>query len=289
MEGFQNLGNTCYINAALQSLFSIDIFCEHLKQYDCNNPFIETLKDLLLLQQDRRNELLKTFLILYKKKYPGHTHAPEDAVEVIIRIIDEYCDDTMITMMTNEDCPCNEKQRTIKNMFTGVCSVTTVFQCCGTTRHLFEHFTILPLYKSDICQVMNERESLHWIDNVQCDKCHINNAVTQQQYGIHLFPSVMILEVLCQEGGVQLIETLFVNHKHGNNNHSIFRYILKSIIIYHGSHYTCIVRKNEQSWILTDDTRLIEINDIEPFYKYIRCLCYEKLVQNTNKKNKFVS
>ena len=82
-----NIGNTCYLNSALQCLLNSEIFVSNLEHSE--NPEFNKLSDLLitLYKNDNKNPYeLKKFLSGYNDLFRGSDQ--QDAHECILAIID---------------------------------------------------------------------------------------------------------------------------------------------------------------------------------------------------------
>jgi ubiquitin C-terminal hydrolase len=93
MKGFENLGNTCYFNTALQCLLHIPIMSNHFirNPYDGECTFTKMYSDFVRLYWTRGHESvdIKPLLTEFQKQFPRFgTNEQHDVQEAIMCIID---------------------------------------------------------------------------------------------------------------------------------------------------------------------------------------------------------
>ena len=286
-NGMRNLGNTCYLNVAIQCLLSLSclpILLNNVKQP--HPPAIKFLMDCLCITSPivlSPNAVYDTYLTLYDNK----RHMPEDAVECFLRLT-QYIEDNMIQRVQTTpplqtiSCACdlfwkNQKDLTLlKDFFYGVLYSRTTCTNCNRTTTKFETFQVLPIHSSvtnsisdGLIHLTNHSER---IDSVECEGCKEKNTFTVDQT-FHRLPKVLMFEIIGRNNPFRFDEVLVIQHTHGHENENI-TYRLKTLFLYNGSHYHCIAYDallQKYAWIDDERVTLVGLN----FNDSLRLIVYE--------------
>jgi hypothetical protein len=263
ITGLQNMGNTCFINSALQLLFNCPKLVYLITESDTEN-----LKKYKQTFEDYFRESTNTLgpYILYKRyqklnsSYLGISQ--EDAHEYLTFIIDDI--DEL------------GKDIGVKNLFR--ISLISKVNCeeCDNFSQVIISEKMLSL-SIDNCQSLDDcfkklykKESLDHDNKWFCDKCNKKVCSNKNIY----IDKISKYFIIC------LNRFIFDNNNIiKNNNNIVFsknifdKYELRGIIYHMGSinggHYVCSITRDGKNWFLIDDVNIIETT-------------YEKLEQLNN-------
>ena len=281
INGMRNLGNTCYLNVAIQCLLSLSCMPTILNNIkNPKSPAILFLMDCFSLQTSVRSPdvLYEHYLSLHDNK----RHMPEDAVECFLRLL-QYIEDNLRkkkSCVSMNGCACSIFWNNTNNLtliqehFIGILYIKMKCTVCSQLKKKFESFQILPIHTSDslrdgLIKLITFSEN---IDNVECENCKQNRTFTMTQT-FHRLPKVLLFEIVGSGDSLKFDEILVIDHNHGDE-YTKLSYRLKTVVIYNGFHYTCISYDSlAQCYVFIDDERTIPIQ-LNTSIR-VRCLLYE--------------
>lgn len=278
MEGFINLGETCYVNAALQALLSSERFLEACKSgrtFENDGDIASSLA--VIASRDDPSGTVSALRFLRdtlgeKKGTPG------DAVEFATKIMEGCTRERIVESSENCECVATGVS-TSRNMFTGVAVRTSFLRCgCSPPVHAPEEFVTLRVYGRgfDVCESMNSSNGKkEEVRDVECSECGAKTTAAIRNE-IHCYPSVMVFEgTNFSPFSDDIRGDLRVTHRHGVHETS-YEYALRSLVLYDGAHYTCAFFDGGTMTKLADDDRVVSADDWGRGF-YPRFAVYERV------------
>lgn len=278
MKGIVNLGNTCFFNAVIQTLISLNWFQQKLMNEECKKDTLWSLFDELLNDE----QLLLRPVKLYKwycREYNVRLHSPEDAHECYVRILEALENYSLIKKNNNKEEHQHKDPRLIfwnslplsflRPVIYGFMSIYTVFECCQYKKHRFEVFNAIHVPQFDTIPVMIRTLFTNDDDQhvtVDCDHCHNRFSKIRRQNVIHRFPNVLVFySCNVKNEPYNVLLSFSLNRT---------KYRLKSIIVYEPGHYYAIINRNNRLYRMNDD-QIELIDDTVTTISYVNILFYE--------------
>ena len=144
-SGFQNLGNTCYMNSVLQALLSVDIINYNTSNNDNNDLLTEFVKMINELKKNSSN----------KSYTPSKFKQEIDKKKSIFRGFSQHDAHEFMEYIINEFMECESKSKsnlpqTIKKLFTGTTNSYLYCSKCPNILKKEEDYITITLEISDI-------------------------------------------------------------------------------------------------------------------------------------------
>jgi ubiquitin C-terminal hydrolase len=227
--GFHNIGNSCYLNSALQSLLSCNEFRECvLTNNEKNVPFLEILREIIYKRNNPDTIISNPILI--KQMLSDHSSFfsnmnQQDCHECLITIIDIIHENTKtndpeyvkILGVNNRILKNNPNIKEISNkqwkeniqkngisftnyLFSGQLRSSLICQVCKHERSNFEIINNISLSlpnsdKIDIIDCFIDYFGTETLDNsnsVECEKCEIKTK-HKKSLSLHRFPKILLI------------------------------------------------------------------------------------------------
>lgn len=242
-KGLANIGNTCYMNSALQCLVHIPDLTNHLLKNGYDGPCELTREYALLVKDLWRDKSSKyavprEFHAAFTKKYPTFANLqPHDVQEVILKLID-----TFETSLGKEF---------IRSIFNGqeVQEVTFPKGVSTKTNDLTAIVLMPKKQNQTIEDLMKEREGLDAFSGYVDDEGNTWNAAVTRTY-ITRFPNILVVSFS------QYDAKYTVRVPATYNGYALFGLVVHYGSI-HGGHYAAFT-KHKGVWRYIDDDTIVE-------------------------------
>ncbi|AYV80395.1 MAG: putative ubiquitin carboxyl-terminal hydrolase 2-like [Harvfovirus sp.] len=279
--GLRNLGNTCYMNAALQCLRSIvplsNYILFHTNQRVKNqlvNSYFEFVKRIwsgrasVISPSEIREEFEK-----YKKEFVGGSQ--QDAQEFTNYLLDIIHE----TIKVPDD---KEKggRSPISELFYGKYKSTVICENCDYNSVTYENYMFLTLpianNLNESFKLFSHNDELNHDNKYNCDKCKtISNA--KKKMRVHSFPKVLIIYLKRFSNHRKIDDFMEIPLFFSRDDSE--RYELVGVIEHFGSvsggHYTANVKISD-NWITFNDSSSYEISKSNVISRNAYVLFYEK-------------
>jgi len=250
--GFQNLGNTCYMNSVLQVLLSIDKFVDILIEDNINS---DILNSFIRIINDKSNKSFKQEID--KKNCIFRGFSQHDAHEFMEYIINEFMESK------------SRLSELIKELFTGTTNSYLYCSRCPNVEKKEEKYISITLELSNISnknidlldcfEEYSKYERLDENNMWKCSKCYnINKA--RKKMELNTVPNIVIITL-----------KRFMGNNKINIPVEIYEYIILEDVKMklvgtvnhygglHGGHYVSHGLRNNK-WYLFNDNSYNEVN-----------------------------
>lgn len=275
MKGFNNIGNTCYLNAGLQLILHNQELCYLIRSNNKSNilqilsDFIEEYYNVSKTEALTPNKI-KTLVENKNNIFCGTNQ--QDSSEFIIYFLD----------LINEEINLNYLYETTTNVFIK-CKLR---KCLNISQHLEKNnFLIFDIkenfinldqcYKEYKSKIKFENDNLYW-----CEKCNTKR-VASKRIQIINWPKHLII--------ILKRFTHNVNNINKNNNcisvpeFWLNKYYLKGIVFHsgsiHGGHYIYIGKQNNNWYMFNDNfVTMVNLNQLDNYKDYGYIYYFEKIL-----------
>lgn len=293
--GLANLGNTCFLNAVLQSFMHTVPLIEGLKSNNHATPCDSYLKKELCVICALRKlidaSLFSEAGVVSPWKFVNnlnyfsstfHRFQQEDAHEFLQCFLDKLercCGDSR-----PKDCPTLETDNIVKQAFGG-CLVSKLRCCnCGHCSDTYETLIDLSLEIEDADSLDTALESFTKVEKIEdseikftCEKCKEQVSI-EKQLVLDKAPSVAALHLKRFKTDGSLVEKIdkYVSfpleldlHTYADNNqidNEEMKYDLYAVIVhigfsYSSGHYYSFIRSAPNEWYKFDDSKVVRVRE----------------------------
>ena len=302
MEGFPNLGNTCYMNATLQMLLHIPCFTKYfltkpitdivIKNYQKHPKATKLAVKFQMLTHaywisptsNKIHEALIGFLKKLGKIFKSaNENTQNDMHEFLIILLDAIHDGL------------NDNGHSIADLFTGIRTYQTVCENCKNVSKTHDSFRVLEMEigkNTELIKIVNDNFAPIRLSNdnlYKCDRCHQLTRATRFT-SFKKLPKILFILLkryhYDNHGNATRINSAIsvpelLDFTDFNNHHPCI-YSIMSVGCHFGSlddgHYVSLIkiRQSKQShskWILFDDSKIAEVTEesINSSASYLLC------------------
>ncbi|XP_055821079.1 ubiquitin carboxyl-terminal hydrolase 20-like [Solanum dulcamara] len=292
--GLANLGNTCYLNAVLQSFMHTVPLIQGLKSIDHTTPCNSYLKGFCVICALRKlidASLFSEAGVVSPWKFVNnlnyfsstfHRFQQEDAHEFLQCFLDKLercCDDSR-----PKDCQTLETDNIVKQAFGG--RLVSKLRCCncGHCSDTYETLIDLSLEIEDVDSVDTALESFTKVEKIEdsetkftCEKCKEQVSI-EKQLVLDKAPSVAALHLKRFKTDGSIVEKIdkYVSfpleldlHTYADNNqvdNEEMKYDLYAVIVHIGfsycsGHYYSFIRSAPNEWYKFDDSKVVHVRE----------------------------
>jgi len=263
MKGFNNNGNTCYLNAGLQMVIQNEELCKLVLKYSDKSIILNKFSVIILEYYNKQTGLINPFeikKIVEKKQEIFRGNGQQDSGEFIMCFLD---------IIEEEIKKIENDSKEIENIF-GInlnCRIKCKYNKCLKIYNNFEitNFLILDLDKNcatldDLYRKFKGSEILSDENKYHCENCNAKRIISKR-YQVIKWPMYLLicLKRFNQSGRTISKQTHPINiNLSWRHNMSLFGAVIHSGNI-NGGHYVYVGRQSDNKWYLFNDTNVSEI------------------------------
>jgi ubiquitin C-terminal hydrolase len=287
--GLNNLGNTCYLNALIQSLLSCSKFCNTIRNINNNvaQSFIKIIETnntsdfIISLQEISKSIKNDNFNFnnqqdsheIYEKYFIGPLCEKYDVIKDLFKAYNLYSIYCFKCHTWNND------QKTYK-----IINENWVNEiCCDRSLNSGLSKNLLTLLDKDIPKDINDyiKKRFTLLEDYTCEKCKDKNIKKIKVNFLVEIPPILVLyfnkiiniynsnDSNDSKSAIYKTTTMDIKLKYDlyfeDTSHNVLHYELQSILLHSGSqnggHYTAYGKRGDK-WFYFDDNRYVLIEDI---------------------------
>lgn len=263
VNGINNIGNTCYMNAALQLIFNCNVLTKFILNNDFKSDILNAYK--FSLQQYNENKFNPNIIknIIGSKNKNLNNYNQNDSHEFLITLIDLLDEELKKEFKDTNKKILNIKYTNLLDVLFNnkiVSNIESIKTDEVSKNTSYEKMISLSL-KKDIYECVKDFQKSEllknqWFSENEKKKIDINKNLDIDKYSKYLLFHLK-----------RLVNTNFKNNKnvkfYKNINFKGKQYDLRGIIKHIGSgnggHYIAIIKRNDK-WYLCDDSRITDVN-----------------------------
>ena len=266
MKGFNNIGNTCYLNAGLQLLIRNFDLCKIIIKYSNKSEILNKLSNIILEYYDDNTNTIDPYeikKILENRQIIFNGFTQQDSTEFII---------LLLNIIDEEIKNCDPDSSELENIF-GL-NLNVIIKCkfieCLQIKDISEKNILLILDITDNCYTLDDcyrkfksKNILDKDNQYFCEKCNTKR-IASKRYQVINWPNYLLIylkrfnqvgtRILKQSKSIE-IPMIWRHNMH-----------LTGAVIHYGStssgHYVYIGKDNNK-WYLFNDNQVTEIFDNE--------------------------
>jgi len=260
MNGLQNIGNTCYLNSAIQLFLNCDNTINRILSIDSKNENYNIIKDFIIQYKNNHNIVLNPKSIkkiigkINREFYGFNQNDSSEFLIILLNFLNNITNDALYDNFgfdTNINIKCKLKQ------------------CLNVNEHIEKELLLFLDVSEDLDTSYRKYKNIEKLDQdnmYSCDKCN-RKTIARKKVEIKKWKNDVII----------VFKRFNSNFKKINRNINIplkwrHNLNLKGFIIHMGSfssgHYVYIGKKNN-NWYLFNDSSVSLINDENLFKNYL--------------------
>jgi len=281
MKGFNNMGNTCYLNAGLQMIIQNIDLCNLVLKYSQQSIILNKIGNVMLEYHNSQNNItpIEIKKIVEERQKIFYGYEQQDSFEFII---------CLLNIIEEEIKKIDINSNGIENIF-GInmnvrikCKYNTCLQISNTKE--INNFLLLDIDQDsstldDLYRKFKSSEMLFDDNEYFCEKCNCKR-IASKRYQVISWPNYLLINLKrFKQNGNNLTK----ENKHIDINVS-WRHdmeLIGAVIHYgniNGGHYV-YVGKHLNNWFLFNDNSVSEIkseNELNNILNFAYLLAYKK-------------
>jgi len=287
MKGFNNMGNTCYLNAGLQLIIQNIDLCNLVLKYSQQSIILNNIGNVILEYHNCQNQTQNSITPIEIKKIVEERQKifygceQQDSFEFVI---------CLLNIIDEEINKINTNSNEIGNIF-GInmnvrikCKYNTCLQISNTKE--INNFLLLDIDQDcltldDLYRKFKSSEMLYENNQYFCEKCNCKR-IASKRYQVISWPNYLLINLkrFKQNGNFLTKQNQHINidisWRHDMN-------LIGAVIHYgniNGGHYV-YVGKQLDKWYLYNDNSISEIksdNELNNILNFAYLLAYKKII-----------
>ena len=272
MYGIKNLGNTCYMNTVLTTLFNLDPFVKYFgktKDEDFKNEFCNAFRDAINNYHSNTLDINELYTTIKKYIQTYNSNEQQDAHQFFLDILNQLhdnlppCFEKSYFEFENEESKKNFGNRLniVSELFKGQHCNTITCQNCNYSITRYEFFFHVDIYSIDDFKMSDK---IHEVQQYVCDKCKSNNCIKKSKiiyYPLHI---VFLLQN-------KFFEEIPNSITIGNNKYTLYS-ISNRVGSPKSGHFFTTIKNESGNWVIVNDDHVSNISKMN--YKMSYMLYY---------------